>query len=68
MKKSLEMVIRAALNEHNAEAGSNTPDYVLARYLMACLNAFNDGIKERNRWAALSIDKVKTTGDKIDIK
>lgn len=52
---SLELVIREALNEYNAEAGSNTPDYILARYLMACLNAFDHATKERARWAGQQV-------------
>lgn len=32
------------------ENGSNTPDYVLAQFLSNCLNAWNQGIKERESW------------------
>lgn len=48
---SLEHVIRAAINEHGAESGSNTPDYILARFMLDCLNAFNAATNERGRWA-----------------
>lgn len=63
---SLEQKIKAELNKSNAEAGSNTPDYILARYLIACLNAFDDGVKERNRWASMEAHKPKINGDLFD--
>lgn len=37
----LEREIAQVLNKYSAENGSNTPDFILAEYLMACLNAFN---------------------------
>lgn len=29
------------LNRHSADASSNTPDFILANYLTACLDAFD---------------------------
>lgn len=37
--------LRTALNTHSAENGSNTPDFVLAHYLLACLDAFDYGVR-----------------------
>lgn len=31
----------ALINRHNLEAGSNTPDYVIAAYLASCLSAYD---------------------------
>jgi hypothetical protein len=39
-KRELQEVI----NRHSKESGSNTPDYVLADYLIGCLNTFNDSV------------------------
>lgn len=42
--------IRAVLNRHSAENGSNTPDYILAEYLTACLIAFDTATRHRELW------------------
>jgi len=38
------------INRYSMENGSNTPDYILARYLIGCLNAFNQATKDRDSW------------------
>jgi len=42
--------IRRAINRTNAEAGSDTPDFVLAEFLIACLAAFDTATASRGRW------------------
>ena len=44
---TLRQDIEHAINRHSAENVSNTPDYVLADYLMACLDAFDKGVNAR---------------------
>jgi hypothetical protein len=44
--------IEHAINRHSMENGSNTPDFILAEYLVNCLDAWERGISERNRWSA----------------
>lgn len=46
----LEEDIRAALNRACAENHSNTPDFILAKYLLNCLSAFNEAVSERSAW------------------
>ena len=38
------------LNKHSAENGSNTPDFILASFLMTCLTAFDLASKAREKW------------------
>lgn len=38
------------INRHSGENLSNTPDYILARYLVACLHAFNSAVMRRDKW------------------
>lgn len=45
---SLYDEIRATLNRHSAENGSNTPDYVLASFLADCLQAFDTATNRRH--------------------
>lgn len=42
--------IEAVLNKYSAENGSNTPDFILAEYLMACLKAFETASNAREQW------------------
>jgi hypothetical protein len=38
------------VNRYSLENGSNTPDFILARYLYDCLLAFNAATTRRERW------------------
>lgn len=48
----LAHALASALNRFSAENGSNTPDFILADYLLACLGAFNEASRARERWYA----------------
>ena len=50
MNNQLEDEIKAVLNSHSAENVSNTPDWVLAQYLLSCLAAFNTAVQQRENW------------------
>lgn len=38
------------LNRHSKENGSDTPDYILAQYLMYSLETFDEATRQRVRW------------------
>jgi len=40
--------ISSVLNKHSAESGSNTPDYVLAQFLLESMTAFNAATNRRD--------------------
>lgn len=44
--KQLEQLI----NIHSMENGSNTPDFLLAEYLLGCLDNFERTTGSRDRW------------------
>lgn len=46
----LEAEIKALLNRASRESHSNTPDFILAEYLMHCLNAFECAVQQRAQW------------------
>ena len=46
----LRAKIRRAINECSAENGSNTPDFILARFLDDCLLAFDAAVQAREEW------------------
>ena len=42
--------LRALLNRHSAENGSDTPDFLLADFLRLCLGAFEGIVRDRDKW------------------
>ena len=47
---TLEKEMAELLNRHCLENGSNTPDFILAGYLLDCLITFNSYVRQRERW------------------
>lgn len=47
---SLEKAVENVINLHSAENDSNTPDFILAQYLMGCLQAYNTATQQRETW------------------
>jgi len=45
-REELEML----LNKRSKENGSNTPDFILAKFLDDCLNAFDECVNARTSW------------------
>lgn len=50
MRSGFQKKLEALLNSESLENGSNTPDFVLAQYLMSCLAAYNQAVNEREAW------------------
>ena len=46
----LESALTAALNAFSAENPSNTPDWILAQFLLGCLAAWDRGVQQRETW------------------
>lgn len=46
----LKREIEEAINRASRENASNTPDFILAEYLMGCLEAFERATNERREW------------------
>jgi len=42
--------IAAVLNKHSVENDSDTPDFILAGYLVKCLEAWNAHVRWRRTW------------------
>ena len=56
---ALREEIGEALNRASAENGSNTPDHVLAAYLVDCLAAFDRATTQRDNWYGISPHPVE---------
>ena len=48
--KDFEKALTDLLNLYSKENNSNTPDSILARYLLACLAAWDTGVQQRENW------------------
>lgn len=42
--------LQELLNRHSMENESNTPDYMLADYLIQCLKSLDEAINRRSSW------------------
>jgi len=47
---TLQEKLERLLNEHSAENESNTPDFLLAAYLLGCLKLFGVAVQGRDQW------------------
>ena len=59
MKETFTSKLASLLNSVSAENKSNTPDFILAQYLIECLNAFNKATNERSNWYSRNDDMIK---------
>jgi acyl carrier protein len=48
--KTLQEKLTDLLNAHSVENGSNTPDFILAEYLLESLRAYERAVVARERW------------------
>jgi hypothetical protein len=42
--------LEGLINRHSMENGSDTPDFILAQYLVDCLGAFDRAAHRRTEW------------------
>lgn len=49
-RDEFKLALESLINKYSLEGGSDTPDFILADYLVNCLAAFNVASKERGRW------------------
>ena len=57
-REAMQRAIEQAINCSSGENDSNTPDFILARYLMDCFDAFTLCSRERERWYGKSLNIV----------
>jgi hypothetical protein len=42
--------LTSLINRHSMENDSDTPDFILAEYLLNCLNTYNQAVNTRDLW------------------
>ncbi len=55
-KTKLEKKLSDILNSESREDDSNTPDYILAEFMMNCLDAFELANNKREVWYGVTLD------------
>ena len=50
MNDNLSFDLQCLLNKHSAENSSNTPDFVLAQFLVSCLRVYDTAVQQREKW------------------
>ncbi len=58
--QELKKEIECLLNKCCAENESNTPDFLLAEYLIECLKNFDNIIKKRDKWYNIYLEPGKS--------
>ncbi len=48
--------LASLLNRYSRENDSNTPDFILAKYLMSCLDAFNYAVSRRDDYYCVNLE------------
>ncbi len=48
--QTFEEEITNVINKHSMENRSNTPDFILAEYLLGCLHTYELAITRRDNW------------------
>jgi len=64
--KTFRQDLEEVINKHSMENGSNTPDFMLADYLMGCLRAFDKLMKRRDLWYGKKLVRKIVDEDKDD--
>lgn len=50
MSETFEKELQSLINRHSKENDSDTPDYLLAEYLVKCMDNYALIIKKRDAW------------------
>lgn len=53
--RDLSADLASLLNRYSQENGSNTPDFILAGYMLDCLRAFEKCSRAREKWFGKSL-------------
>ncbi|MDD5650798.1 MAG: hypothetical protein PHF86_10360 [Candidatus Nanoarchaeia archaeon] len=65
-EENLRKNIEDAINKVSEENESNTPDFILAEYLINCLKAFDLATKQRDKWYNVNLEPCNSYFLKTD--
>ncbi len=55
--KEFQKELESLINAHSQENGSDTPDFLLAEYLVGCLDVWNKTLCSREAWYGRIINR-----------
>lgn len=50
IEKNFEQELKELINRHSIENESDTPDYILARYILNCLYSYSCAVRTRDQF------------------
>lgn len=50
ISEAFEKDLASLINKHSLENGSDTPDFILARHMVACLLIYNQSANQNSKW------------------
>ena len=56
MMTEFEKELENLINKHSLENQSNTPDFILAKFLSSCLSAYNEAAQRKADWFGRPIE------------
>lgn len=59
----LQKELETLLNRHSRENASDTPDFVLAHYMMRCLDAHEEAVRMRKAFGSVPVTQVRESSD-----
>ena len=51
--------LKGILNAASRENASETPDFILAEYMLSCLEAFETGVRAREEWHGREVKQLE---------
>jgi len=70
MDSTFKQELQTLLNKHSRENVSNTPDFILANYMLRSLEAYEEAIGTREQWYGVRVKPGELSMDlgfKIDL-
>ena len=60
VEKMFKEELEALINKYSVEGNSNTPDFILAEFLVGCLMKFDQAVTRRDNWYGFKPEFQKT--------
>ena len=57
--KPFRKAVETLINVYSNENGSDTPDFILAQYMIDCLKAYDRALKTREKWYGRTVGDGK---------
>lgn len=64
---NFEKELRDLINTHSLENESNTPDFILATYMLDCLDAFNTATNKRDEFSFVADSGNLSSGQLLQL-